>query len=102
MRKVAVVGDRDSVLAFEALGIEVFTPTEDHEIRNTIERLARNDYAVIFMTEELAERAEETLSHYRNAAVPAIIMIPNSRGSQGIGMREIAANVEKAVGMNIF
>ena len=51
MRKVAVVGDRDSVLAFEALGIEVFTPTEDHEIRNTIERLARNDYAVIFMTD---------------------------------------------------
>ena len=54
------------------------------------------------MTEELAKRASETVERYQTAAVPAIIMIPNSRGSQGIGMAEISANVEKAVGMNIF
>ena len=102
MHKVAVIGDRGSVLAFQALGVDVFTPEEDHEIRNTIEHLARQDYAVIFMTAELAMRASETVERYQTAAVPAIIMIPNSRGSQGIGMAEISANVEKAVGMNIF
>ncbi len=102
MPKVAVLGDRGSVLAFRALGVDVFTPAEPREVRNTVERLAREDYAVIFMTEELAERAPETVDHYKSAAVPAIIMIPNSQGSRGIGMAEIAKNVEKAVGMDIF
>ncbi|MDD7592705.1 MAG: V-type ATP synthase subunit F [Peptoniphilaceae bacterium] len=102
MHKVAVIGDRASVLAFRALGCDVFTPTEEHDIRRTVDRLAQEDYAVIFMTEELASRAMETVERYKAAAVPAIIMIPNSRGSKGIGMAEISKNVEKAVGMDIF
>lgn len=102
MHKVAVIGDRASVLAFRALGVDVFTPTEEHDIRRTVDQLAKDDYAVIFMTEELASRAMETVQRYQSVATPAIIMIPNSQGSKGIGMAEISKNVEKAVGMDIF
>lgn len=102
MHKVAVIGDRASVLAFRALGVDVFTPDTEREIRRTVDRLAKDDYALIFMTEELATRAQETVERYKAAAIPAIIMIPNSQGSKGIGMKEIASNVEKAVGMDIF
>ena len=54
MYKIAVIGDRDSVLGFRALGLDVF-PTEDTDAeRRTLHRLAQEDYAVIYITEQLA------------------------------------------------
>ena len=48
MYKIAVIGDRDSVLGFRALGLDVF-PTENTDAgRRTLHRLAQEDYAVIY------------------------------------------------------
>ena len=56
MYKIAVIGDRDSVLGFRALGLDVF-PTEDTDAgRRTLHRLAQEDYAVIYITEQLAQQ----------------------------------------------
>ena len=55
MYKIAVIGDRDSVLGFRALGLDVF-PIEDTDAgRRTLHRLAQEDYAVIYITEQLAQ-----------------------------------------------
>ena len=49
MYKIAVMGDRDSILGFGALGLDVF-PTEDPtEARHTLHKLAREEYAIIYM-----------------------------------------------------
>lgn len=101
-KKIGVVGDKDSVLAFKALGIDVFPVVEDSEAKKTIDTLARNDYAVIFVTEQVAQNIEETISRYNKAVLPAIILIPSNQGSLNIGMQRISDNVEKAVGMNIL
>lgn len=102
MYKVAVIGDKGSVLAFRAIGVDVFTPVEDSEIRNTVDKLARQDYAVIYMTEAYAARVPETINQYKDKPIPAIVMIPSSQGSLGMGMDNISENVKKAVGMDIF
>ena len=101
-KKIGVVGDKDSVLAFKALGIDVFPVVGDDEAKKTIDRLARNDYAVIFVTEQVAQNIEETIERYNKAVLPAIILIPSNQGSLNIGMQRISDNVEKAVGMNIL
>lgn len=102
MNKIAVIGDRESVLAFRAMGVDVFTPGNAEEARNAVDHAAREDYGVIFLTEQLAAQITETVSRYRNKLKPAVILIPNSQGSLGIGMADINKNVEKAVGRNIF
>lgn len=102
MYKVAVIGDKGSVLAFRAIGVDVFTPVEDSEIRRTIDRLAREDYAVIYMTEAYATRVPDTINQYKEKPIPAIVMIPSSQGSLGVAMDSISENVKKAVGMDIF
>lgn len=102
MYKVAVIGDKGSVLAFRAIGVEVFTPTGADEIRRTVDRLARDQYGVIYMTEAYAALIPQTLEHYKTKPVPAIVYIPSAQGSLGMGMQNISDNVEKAVGMNIF
>ncbi len=102
MQKVAAVGSRDTVLAFKALGITaVFADTQE-EISQAIYRLASEKYAVIFITEAAAEKAQETISRYKTEALPAIIPIPGATGATGVGMRNVRANVEKAVGADIL
>lgn len=101
-RKIAVVGDRDSVLGFRALGLEVHTPESPEQIRSIVDSLARDGAAVIYITERMAQAIPETIARYNQALIPAIIPIPDSQGTLGIGMDAIYKRVEKAVGHNIF
>lgn len=101
-KKIGVVGDKDSVLAFKALGIEVFPVVEQEEARKTIDRLAMTDYAVIFVTEQVAKDVQETIERYNRMILPAVILIPSNQGSLNIGIQRISDNVEKAVGVNIL
>ncbi|WP_040212212.1 V-type ATP synthase subunit F [Clostridium polynesiense] len=102
MHKIGVVGDKDSVLAFKALGIEVFPVVETEEARKTIDRLALTGYAVIFVTEQVAKDLDETIERYNRQLLPAVILIPSNQGTLNIGMQRISDNVEKAVGVNIL
>jgi V/A-type H+-transporting ATPase subunit F len=101
MNKIGVVGDSDSVIGFKALGIDVF-PATGGEVAKAIHRLASEDYAIIFVTEQAAETAAETIERYKTSPFPAIIPIPGNRGTTGFGMKGISDNVEKAIGTNIF
>lgn len=101
-KKIGVVGDKDSVLAFKAMGVDVYPVVEEAEARNTIDNLAANNYGIIFVTEQVAEKVQETIARYDREVLPAIILIPSNQGTLNIGMQRISDNVEKAVGMNIL
>lgn len=102
LHKIGVIGDIDSVLGFRALGLDVYTPEEDIEIRRTIEQMAYDDYGIIFITEQMASRSIETIERYNSKPRPAIIMIPSNQGSLNIGLDRIDKNIEKALGSNIL
>lgn len=101
-KKICVVGDKDSVLAFKALGIDVFPVIEADEARKVVDNCARNNYAVIFVTEQVAQNIEETIARYNEQMLPAVILIPSNQGSLNIGLKRISDSVEKAVGVNIL
>lgn len=103
MRKdsIAVIGDKDSVLAFKAIGISAYAVTEVQEARETLKTLARN-YKVIFIIDELAIRLEDLLARYKARPYPTIIPLPSSKGSNGYGMQGIHKDVEKAIGTDIL
>lgn len=102
MYKIGVVGDKDSVLAFKAIGIDVYPVVEAEEAQKTVDRMAIDKYAVIFVTEQVAKDIEETIERYNREILPAVILIPSNQGSLNIGMQRIRDNVEKAVGVNIL
>ena len=102
MYKIGVIGDRQSIEGFAALNIDVFPATREAEIKHCINQLAKSDYAVIFITEQAASLAEETISKYQTQPFPAIIPIPDNQGSRGLGEKTLRQNVEKAVGMDIL
>lgn len=102
MYKVGVVGDKDSILAFKALGIDVYPAVDPEEARKIVDRMAYEKYGVIFLTEQLAAEMDETIARYNRVPVPAIILIPSNQGTLNIGKHKISDNVEKAVGVNIL
>lgn len=102
MYKIAVLGDRDSIYGFAALGLEVF-PVSDSEIGGkTLRNLAEQDYAVIYITEAMAKDLDSELERYREALLPAIIPIPGVHGNTGMGIGMVKKSVEQAVGSDII
>ncbi len=101
MNKIGVVGDLDSIIGFKTLGIDVYPATGD-EVTRVLNRLAVGGYAIIFITEQAADAAAETIDRYKTSPFPAIIPIPGNRGTTGFGMQGIHANVEKAIGADIL
>ncbi len=100
--KIAVVGDRDSVIIFKALGFITEYADTQETIDRAVRALAREETSVIYITEAAAEKVPETIARYKSEAFPVIIPIPDKNGSKGIGMKGISLNVEKAVGTDIF
>ena len=102
MYKVAVLGDKDSVLGFLALGIDIFPVHSADEIKKTIHRLAEDEYAIIYITEQAALQAKEAIAKYKDNELPAIIVIPGIQGSMGIGMNEVRESAKRATGMDLL
>jgi V/A-type H+-transporting ATPase subunit F len=100
--KIGVIGEKDSIGCFRALGLDVFHEESARGIARTLDRMAKENYAVIFITEQAAALAQETIEKYKSLPFPAVIPIPSGKGSLGIGLSGIRKNVEKAVGTELF
>ena len=100
--KTAVIGDTASVSGFAALGLSVFRETQPEKISKLINRLAANNFAVIYITEPAAALVSDTIKKYRSSPLPSIVLIPAIEGNTGDGMRALHEAVEKAVGSDIL
>lgn len=102
MYKIAVMGAYDSIYGFAALGLSTF-PTEGYDDgRRLLHKLADSDYAVIYMTEALADLLQEEIDKYKTRVTPAIILIPGVSGNTGKGVDSVKKSVEQAVGSDIL
>lgn len=102
MYQVGVIGDRDSVIGFKALGMTVMEADNGEQASRHLIKMVRENYAVIYITEKCAEENSEMLKELRARRLPAIIPIPSITGSTGLGMRQVSESVRKAVGIDLF
>ncbi len=103
MYKVGIIGDRDSVLGFMALGFSVHEVENEAEAAASLHTLVKSDeYAVIFVTENYASKMEEDIAKYKDRPLPAIVSLPGSTGGTGYGMAAVRDAVERAVGADIL
>lgn len=100
--KMAVVGDKDSIFAFKAVGVSVFGADSADEAKERIRGLVKEGYSVIFITEDLAQKLESFLKRYRTEPYPVIIPIPSGGESTGYAMESIRGDMEKAIGADIL
>ena len=91
-------------MGFKALGLDCFAVENAAEALAALRRLTResDDYAIIYIEENLAAELEHEISRYKDSPTPAIILIPGREGSLGLGQNALKAAVERAVGTNIL
>ena len=104
MLKIAVIGGRETVMGFKALGLETYPVLDAAEATQTLRKLTREseDYAIIYIEENLAEQLAGEINKFKDSPTPAIILIPGREGSMGLGLSALHAAVERAVGTNIL
>ena len=102
MYKIAVLGDRDSIYGFAALGLEVFPTASAEEGAKALRNLCEQDYAVIYITEAMAEELAPELERCRENLLPAVIPIPGVHGNTGMGIQMVKHSVEQAVGSDFI
>lgn len=102
-KKIGIIGDRESVLGFMAIGVSVHEAADAKKASEILRSLVKGEeYAVIFIVEELAAKLADELVTYKDMPLPAITVIPGSRGGTGYGMASIKNAVERAVGADIL
>ena len=94
MYKIAVMGDRDSIYGFAALGLDTYPVTDPIEAARKLRGLAEQEYAVVYITEALAETLEAEIDRYREQMLPAIILIPGASGNTGKGVAAVKKSVD--------
>lgn len=102
MYKIGVIGDKDSVLGFMAIGFSVYPVNDVIEAGETLQKLVKDDFAIIFVTEDIACGISHIIDKYKSEPLPSIICIPGKVGTTGYGIAQIKKCVERAVGADIL
>ena len=102
MYKIGVIGDRESILGFKAVGLDVFPVDDPEEARKTLKRIAKEEFAIIYITEQVYQYMMDLVDEYTDSRLPAIIPIPGKDGTLRIGMTSVKKSVERAVGADIL
>ena len=114
--KIAIIGSRETILGFKALGVE---PVYANESKEAVEKLfelkkAKQQtesgtkidtpkYAIIFIIEDLIQEiSQDDYKKLTIGALPAIIPIPSHKGSTGFCLKRLSHIVEQAVGSDIL
>jgi V/A-type H+-transporting ATPase subunit F len=96
-KRIAVMGSKDTVLIFKAVGMDVFF-TDTADPRTVLEDLFDKEYAVILITERDAVLAGGLIASVSDKPYPVILPIPDGVGRYGLSADRISADIEKLCG----
>ena len=103
MYRVAVMGDRDSIYGYAAIGLDIHPVTDLTRAGAAASRAGggrlRGD---LRDGGPVAEHIKEEMAFYRDRKLPAILPIPGASGNTGLGMAQVKKYVEQAVGSDIL
>ena len=100
--KIAAIGDRESVLGMSVLGVRPCPVAEPREVPALLERLLREDYRVIFVTEEFAAAWRHEIAEHMEKTEASILMVPSRKGSSGRGLELVREMGIRALGADVL
>lgn len=102
MYKIALVGNRETIIGFKLLGVSLFPTTKKDEAVEILDKLAKEEYAVIFVTEDIACQIIEEIEILQKTSFTSITIIPNKLEKKYLGLKILRRNIEKAIGTDIL
>ena len=102
MQNIVVIGRRQDVLGFRAVGFGILVAETDESARDALKEAVRAGCGIIFITEDYCEKLSELIDRYKNSPLPAIIPLPGASGGTGYALNAVRKNVERAIGADIL
>lgn len=99
---IAIIGARDSILGFRALGLSVYPVSSAAEAAGAFDECVRREYAAVFITEGFVPGLRDRIKAVAAQPTPAVVIIPEGQESQGLGLAQLRSVVEKAIGADIL
>ncbi len=101
MVKIAVLGEAESIKGFAAVGLTTFACERDENAAALLKSIVEKGFGIIYITEHYATLLKKEIEKLNRQFSPSVVPIPGVSGNTGIGVRELKAAVEKAVGSDI-
>ena len=98
--KIAILGSRDMIMLFKAVGCDVFSPLGRDKIRATLSKIIPN-YKVILIQTNYAKLCEDLIEQTRTSAYPIILVVPNRDEENSYASNKIVTDMERAIGAKI-
>ena len=95
--KIAIIGEKKLVLAFTALGVKTFGVASQEDLLLAEKEIMADQFAIIFITEDIAEKYSKEIVPFYNKTLPAVLIIPGVKSS-GIASGELKKIIERALG----
>ena len=102
MYKIALIGNRDTIIGFKLLGVSLFPLTEMEEAVELLTKLVKEEYAVIFVTEDIAGQILKKIEILQKTSFACITIIPCKSEKKYLGLKILRKNIEKAIGTDIL
>ncbi|MDZ7860977.1 MAG: V-type ATP synthase subunit F [Candidatus Krumholzibacteriota bacterium] len=109
-KRIAVVGNLDSVSYFRILGCRIFETVGGELTNENIELLKKDQFEIIFVTEEVFLKYREFFRDELSREGSSVTIIPDIRGavwkdgkpsSSGVSVEETRKAVIRAIGQDI-
>ena len=102
MYKIALIGNRDTILGFKLLGVSLFPTNKKDEAVEILNKLVKEQYAVVFVTEEIACQIVEEIEIFQKTFFAGISIITGKSEKKHLGQKILRKNIEKAIGTDIL
>ena len=98
---IAAVGREDIISVFKIYGVECH-PVEGpgKDAAEVFGKLYKKNYRIIFVTEDVYSKCSHIIEDDRT--YPQVTVLPDNRGSAGLGAQRIKKLVIKAIGADIL
>ncbi|MBQ3213480.1 MAG: V-type ATP synthase subunit F [Clostridia bacterium] len=99
--KIAVIGSKDSILVFKAVGCDIFGVSNAEKTRIALNK-AISQYKIILITDDYAKYVEDIIADTQTTAYPVVLVIPSGNKRSDYALNKISEDVERALGVNIL
>jgi V/A-type H+-transporting ATPase subunit F len=102
MYKIVIVGEKEDILPYQSIGVEIEPVKTIVETVSVLRRITQDpSVEIILITENMAEQCLNTISELRNKIQKAITIIPTQQGCNQTSTEELSKEISRAVGVDI-
>lgn len=102
IRKMAVLGDPSVISGFAGIGLDVLPLVAEVKAEKLLQEACESEqYAAIYLTEDLVPQCKAVIDHYKDQPLPVIVPIPKASGSDSFAGKKLQEAVRRAIGFDI-